>query len=68
MYSKKNTKTAQQPKPFCKVCYDAKRPASEYESHYVRETPNPNSKVTCPIILNSVCNKCGKKGHIKKIV
>lgn len=65
MYAnKRNTKTAL-PKPFCKVCYDAKRPASEYESHYVRETPNPNSKIICPIILNTVCHKCGKKGHVK---
>ena len=65
MYANKRNSKTSKPKPFCKVCYDAKRPASEYESHYVRETPNPNSKVVCPIILNTVCNNCGKKGHVK---
>ena len=52
--------------PFCKVCYDAKRPASEYQSHYVKDRPGPHGKVVCPLLLNQECNYCHQKGHTPK--
>ena len=48
---------------FCKVCKDMGKPESVWKSHYVRQTPHPDSPVTCPTILNNVCNYCNIKGH-----
>ena len=50
-------------KPFCKVCFDAGKPASEYNSHYVKSSPGPNGKVACPTLLNQACLNCGQPGH-----
>jgi len=50
-------------KPFCKVCYDAHKPREEYSSHFVRETPHPDSAVVCPTLLSLSCNYCKTKGH-----
>jgi hypothetical protein len=51
---------------FCKVCFDLKKTKEEYESHYVRETPEPTSKVTCPVLLSMECTYCGGNGHTVK--
>ena len=50
-------------KPFCKVCKDFGKHESVFTSHFVRKTTHPNSPVTCPTILNNVCQYCGEKGH-----
>ena len=50
-------------KPFCKVCKDFGKPESVFTSHFVRQTTHPNSPVTCPTILNNICQYCGEKGH-----
>jgi len=50
-------------KKFCKVCFDAKKSEAEYTSHFVREKPEPGSKVTCPILLAAVCGYCQGMGH-----
>jgi hypothetical protein len=50
-------------KPFCRVCHDAGKPESQYTSHFVRKTKNPNSEITCPIILATECRYCHKLGH-----
>jgi len=50
-------------KPFCKVCFDAGKSASEYMSHYVKSAPGPNGKVACPTLLNQACLNCGQPGH-----
>jgi hypothetical protein len=57
-----------QKKPFCKVCFDAKKPESEYTSHYVRSHPdqNGNTIVTCPILSATECRYCYKFGHTIK--
>lgn len=52
--------------PFCGVCYKAGKPRYEYTNHWTRETSGPNSKVTCPTILNTVCKYCKEKGHTMK--
>ena len=50
-------------KPYCKVCHDAGKTETEYTSHYVRETPEPSSRVVCPTLLCAECNYCYKIGH-----
>ncbi len=52
------------PQPFCPICKKNGRPESEYNSHFMRETSDENSKIICPILLNMECNHCGEKGHI----
>jgi len=48
--------------PFCSVCFKAGRP--DFNTHYVRAVAaDPNSKVTCPYILGSVCKYCRETGH-----
>jgi hypothetical protein len=51
---------------FCKVCQDAGKPESEYRSHFIRETRDPNSRVVCPTLLATECRYCFKKGHTIK--
>lgn len=53
-------------KKFCKVCQDAGKPESEYTSHNVRETKDPNSRLLCPTLLALECRNCFKKGHTVK--
>jgi hypothetical protein len=40
-------------------------PEEVYSSHYVRETRDVGSRVTCPIVKHNICGKCGKTGHFK---
>lgn len=51
---------------YCKVCHDSGKPESEYRSHSTRETRDPNSKITCPILLAIECRFCHKGGHTVK--
>lgn len=51
---------------YCKVCHDAGKSESEYRSHCTRETRDPNSRVTCPTLLNLECRFCFKRGHTVK--
>jgi hypothetical protein len=66
MSTKSNTKSST--KPFCKVCYDAGKPESEYTSHYVRSLPDRNGStmVTCPTLMTTECHYCGNYGHTIK--
>ena len=64
-YSKyNNNNNNRSPKPFCPICKKNGRPESEYNSHFIRETSDENSAITCPILLNMECNHCGEKGHL----
>lgn len=47
----------------CPVCASAGMPQEVYSSHYVRETRDPASRVTCPTIKFNKCGKCGRTGH-----
>jgi len=55
-------------KPFCKVCFDAKKPESEYTSHRVRSLPdiNGNTIVLCPVLASTECRYCYEFGHTTK--
>jgi len=60
--SKKMTSsTKQQATPFCKVCYDAKRPG--YDTHYLKDFTGPTPVVVCPYLLELKCNYCKNSGH-----
>lgn len=63
-YNNTNNNNNRSPKPFCPVCKKNGRPESEYNSHFIRETSDENSAITCPILLNMECNHCGEKGHL----
>ena len=53
-----------QPKPFCKVCYDAGKTEREYTSHFIKSKPGNDGKVVCPYLLSLECTYCKKKeGH-----
>jgi len=47
--------------PFCRFCFDNKIDGPH--NHYIRESKEPSSRVTCPLLLNTQCVKCNKKGH-----
>jgi len=49
--------------PFCKVCFDAKKPQSVYESHWVKDR---EGNVTCPTLNSQECRYCYKAGHTVK--
>jgi ribosomal protein L44E len=51
---------------YCKVCHDSGKPESEYRSHSTRETRDPNSRITCPVLLALECRFCHKTGHTVK--
>ena len=54
---------SQQVKPFCKVCYDTGKPEQLFSNHFVRETRDPNSRITCPTLLALECRYCFVRGH-----
>jgi hypothetical protein len=47
----------------CKFCKDAGKSEEEYMSHFLRESKDPNSRITCPTLLAIECRYCFKKGH-----
>ena len=47
----------------CKFCKDSGKSYEMYSSHFVRESPDPNSRIVCPTILAMECKYCFKKGH-----
>jgi hypothetical protein len=54
---------SQQLKPFCKICFDTGKLEQIYNSHFVRETRDPNSRIICPTLLAMECRYCFLKGH-----
>jgi hypothetical protein len=51
---------------YCKVCHDAGKDEKIYTSHYIRESPDPSSRVVCPTLLALECKYCFKNGHTVK--
>ena len=47
----------------CKFCKDAGKSEEEYTNHFLRESKDPNSRITCPTLLAIECRFCFKKGH-----
>lgn len=50
-------------KPYCKVCHDAGKTESVYNSHWVKDL---TGKTTCPTLLSTECRYCYKLGHTAK--
>jgi hypothetical protein len=48
---------------FCNVCRKAGKSDEEIHSHFVRESRDPNSRVTCPTLLAQKCRFCHEPGH-----
>jgi hypothetical protein len=48
---------------FCKVCKDAGKTESEYNSHFVKDK---SGKTICPTLLNQACKYCRQTGHTVK--
>ena len=62
--AKKSNVVVNKSKPFCKVCFDAKKPENVYTSHFVKDQPGIEGKVVCPYLLSLTCTYCKKKeGH-----
>ncbi len=47
--------------PFCKVCFDAKRPG--YDAHFLKADGLSTGNVVCPYLLSLECKYCKKPGH-----
>ena len=60
---KNNINKGKDNKKYCGVCHKAGKTANEYESHFTKSLPGPAGVVTCPMILASVCKRCGNAGH-----
>jgi len=58
--------TAPEKIPYCRACHKEGLSREEYTSHWTRKTVDPDSEITCPFILKSVCGYCKEKGHWKK--
>ena len=61
MFSVRNTQVSV--KMSCKFCKDAGKSENEYTNHFLRESKDPNSRITCPTLLAIECRYCFKKGH-----
>ena len=48
---------------FCSHCKMIGKTHAEYTSHYVRKTPDQNSRITCPELLNRICKNCPLSNH-----
>lgn len=62
----RNNKNTVSEQKYCKVCQDAGKPEAEFRSHFTRESRDPNSNVTCPLLLALECRYCYKNGHTVK--
>ena len=55
---------AQQSKTqFCSHCKSIGKTYAEYSSHFVRKTPDTNSRLTCPELLKNICKNCPAPNH-----
>jgi hypothetical protein len=63
--SRSSNRSNKSRKPFCKVCFDAGKPESEFTCHFVKDQPGPLGKVVCPTLLATECRYCRKPGHFK---
>ena len=61
--NKNTSNNKNQPKMYCKVCADAKKPVSEVTNHNVK---SPQGVVLCPTLLSQECRYCKQSGHTVK--
>lgn len=51
-------------KKYCRICYEHGENEKKYTSHFMRETVCRSSPIVCPTVLNNVCLKCFRTGHL----
>ena len=60
------TKSTKMRRPFCKFCMQRKLPLKDCKTHYTKSGPEFGSKITCPVLLQQQCARCGETGHTPK--
>ena len=60
------TKSRKMRRPFCKFCYERRLPLKDCKTHYTKSGPEFGSKITCPVLLQQQCARCGEIGHTPK--
>ena len=60
------TKSTKMRRPFCKFCQQRKRSLAVCKTHYTKSGPEFGSKITCPLLLQQQCARCGEIGHTPK--
>ena len=59
-------KKAKIQRPFCKFCMHRGLPLNECKTHYTKSSLEPGAEITCPVLLNQQCARCGEIGHTPK--
>jgi hypothetical protein len=60
------TKSTKMRRPFCKFCQQHGLPLKDCKTHYTKSGPEFGSKITCPVLLQQQCARCGEIGHTPK--
>ena len=60
------TKSTKMRRPFCKFCQHRFVPLALCKTHYTKSGPEFGSKITCPVLLQQQCARCGEIGHTPK--
>jgi len=60
------TKSRKMRRQFCKFCYQRGLPLKDCKTHYTKSGPEFGSKITCPVLLQQQCARCGEIGHTPK--
>jgi RNase P subunit RPR2 len=60
------TKSTKMRRPFCKFCMQRKLPLKDCKTHFTKSGPEFGSKITCPVLLQQQCARCGEIGHTPK--
>lgn len=60
------TKSRKMRRPFCKFCYQRRLPLEDCKTHYTKSGPEFGSEITCPVLLQQQCARCGEIGHTPK--
>jgi hypothetical protein len=60
-----NQKSSKTRIPVCAYCKNINQPGIPTD-HWLRESPDPKSPITCPILRWEECSWCGIDGHTKK--
>ena len=60
------TKSRKMRRPFCTFCYQRRLPLKDCKTHYTKSGPEFGSEITCPVLLQQQCARCGEIGHTPK--
>ena len=63
---KTQTKSRKMRRPFCKFCQQRGFPLADCKTHYTKSGPEFGSQITCPVLLQQQCARCGEIGHTPK--